>query len=234
MAQSGAAEPVALPVPQWQRWPVLLSAGIVYVLLVVFIAARFGGWFSVVGIGGLLLGAACLGVDASRRERDALRRHLGSRSLIPVETQARDFLRGRGLGDDVSAQVILVARWREVGRLLDIDPRLLRVSDDLLLDFQPARSQPRCFGVSRLEALNDEVQAAVERGASSPKHDPAAPCRACGYDLRGLPPESRCPECGRAQVNFRTLGDYLLFVAGLVPGAAPDAAEKRPADRPSA
>lgn len=36
------------------------------------------------------------------------------------------------------------------------------------------------------------------------------PCRKCGYNLRGLNAEGRCPECGVA-VGFSTQGDYLQF-----------------------
>jgi len=36
------------------------------------------------------------------------------------------------------------------------------------------------------------------------------PCRRCGYNLRGLSPEGRCPECGIA-VGRSLLGDYLRF-----------------------
>lgn len=36
------------------------------------------------------------------------------------------------------------------------------------------------------------------------------PCRKCAYNLRGLSPEGRCPECGTA-VGLSTLGDLLRF-----------------------
>jgi hypothetical protein len=48
-------------------------------------------------------------------------------------------------------------------------------------------------------------------------------CRACGYDLRGLKPDGRCPECGAA-VGRSIHGDLLRFsdpewVRGLADGA---------------
>lgn len=36
------------------------------------------------------------------------------------------------------------------------------------------------------------------------------PCRKCSYNLRGLSPEGRCPECGTA-VGLSTLGDLLRY-----------------------
>jgi hypothetical protein len=36
------------------------------------------------------------------------------------------------------------------------------------------------------------------------------PCRKCGYNLRGLNVETRCPECGAA-VGFSIQGDFLQF-----------------------
>ena len=35
-------------------------------------------------------------------------------------------------------------------------------------------------------------------------------CVSCGYNLRGLAPDSRCPECGTA-IGHSTRGDYLRF-----------------------
>src|SRR5688500_20183649 len=36
------------------------------------------------------------------------------------------------------------------------------------------------------------------------------PCRKCGYNLRGLTPAMRCPECGTA-VGYSLQGDLLRF-----------------------
>jgi hypothetical protein len=38
------------------------------------------------------------------------------------------------------------------------------------------------------------------------------PCRKCGYNLRGLLPEGRCPECGTA-VGYSLQGDLLRFMS---------------------
>jgi hypothetical protein len=40
--------------------------------------------------------------------------------------------------------------------------------------------------------------------------DEDVPCRKCGYNLRGLSPDGRCPECGVA-IGRSLQGDYLRF-----------------------
>jgi len=40
--------------------------------------------------------------------------------------------------------------------------------------------------------------------------DRDAPCRGCGYNLRGLPIDGRCPECG-AMVGVSVQGDWLRY-----------------------
>jgi hypothetical protein len=59
--------------------------------------------------------------------------------------------------------------------------------------------------------------------------DPAAvldedtPCRACGYNLRGLPPTGLCPECG-APIAIAIQRDFLCFTQPQYVGGLADAA----------
>ena len=52
---------------------------------------------------------------------------------------------------------------------------------------------------------------------SSPAPTAAATCFDCGYDLRGLPPQGRCPECGLAAAESARRFNELLAVGAVVP-----------------
>lgn len=56
----------------------------------------------------------------------------------------------------------------------------------------------------------------ADRPVRTPEHPPM--CRACGYNLTGLPPDGRCPECGRPVAD------------SIGPDASPGPAWERPAD----
>lgn len=56
----------------------------------------------------------------------------------------------------------------------------------------------------------------ADRPVRSPEHPPM--CRACGYNLTGLPPDGRCPECGRPVAE------------SIGPDASPGAAWEHPTD----
>lgn len=41
-----------------------------------------------------------------------------------------------------------------------------------------------------------QYDSAIGAASRTPAMEVSRPCSKCGYDLKGLPPRSRCPECG--------------------------------------
>jgi hypothetical protein len=149
------------------------------------------------------------------RHRAALRAHLAGREAIPVPAQIEAFLRQSGHEPAPDTVLVISARWHEVARMLGLPAALMRPGDSLREDYEPLRSSLRD------PPLPDHLELEVARREESA--DPVLPtflrCRSCGYDLAGLPRDSLCPECGKPVLYIRTLGDYLLFVARVIPEA---------------
>lgn len=203
-----------IPPPRWVRRWVIYAIAPVYAVVVAILATRLGAWAAGVGLLGLIVAGAWISLNAERRERAARLRHLRSREPRPLAEQAEALLRVHGLSPTTEVLRLVVDRWKEAAGFLGVDPRLLRPEDDLALDYRPARS-PLAASMA-LDDFEYELEVRLSRERLRENMAPGARCPGCGYDLSGLEGD-RCPECGRTVFRLRTLGDYLLFVARLVP-----------------
>jgi hypothetical protein len=184
--------------------------------LVGAMSLMIGSWFWVIGLAALVGGGlAYLSYRAGARRHAELLARLGPRETIPVSRQAKDLLISRGLHISERAVHSIAIHWADVGRVLQIDPGLLRATDELARDYNPdgmwadAAFIGDAFGATAgTSAVQKKLM--VEAGSLG-----GTLCRRCRYDLRGLAPDARCPECGAARISIRTLGDYVLLVSGV-------------------
>lgn len=187
-------------------WAYLIPLAIVLGLAAAAVSREPGVWLAVAGLFSIV-GAMIVRDPSVRLVQPA--EWTALRARVAVGNQVRELLESRGLSVERARDV--AARWYQAAGFLRIDPARIRASDVLAA----YRTGPADHGESlnRLWWVAD-LRCEAEPGTVWADGSDRARCPCCGYSLDGPSPATPCPECGRRCVVIRTLGDYLLFVAG--------------------